>query len=614
MRSWFRTATRRRLLRVAATLVLTSVCLASPAAQAATRSTLRLVSAALSPAHLLHVRGTVGHAPRGVRVRLEFRAVKAPKGSWKWLGRSEPLGANGAFTISVTVPDGDSTLAIRAVLVRGKVVLMVGRAESVSMSAISVLGSKTTQPATNTTLATTSPGTTTPSPTCPTGQLGTPPKCQPPPSPDKGTTLTPGETLSEGDYLESNGGQYKLIMQGDGNLVLYQEGKALWSSETGGNPGSYAIMESEGNFVVYDGTVAKWNSSTWGFPGAYLSLQEEGNLVIDQDGHPLWDWGSGYLANELNQWKLEPGAYLLSPNHEYELVMQSSDGNLVLYHDGTALWSSQTGGNPGSYAVMQSDGNFVVYGGGTAEWNSSTWGFPGDYLVLQNEGNLVIYQDGHPVWDWGSGYLGDELNQWKLEPGAYLLSPNHEYELIMQASDGNLVLYHDGTSLWSSQTGGEPGSYAVMQSDGNFVIYKPHGAPWSTGTSGHPGAFLGCRMTTTSSSTKEAQRCGIGEAGFWAAGADRLQQRQPQSTGRLGRSVAQVITTCVLPSSSVPTRTGPDSTSSRLPITEHSTPKPIPSRFGTTASIPGQRVAAARLPHTELWCSSTILLTTSSAM
>ena len=502
MGSWFGIATRgrlrglcsRRLLRVAVALVLASVCSASPslAAQPVARSTVRLASAALSPEHLLRVRGTVRHVPHGVRVRLESRAAKAPTGSWKWLGRSEPIGANGGFTVSVRVPDAESTVAIRAVLVRGNVVLVVGRAEDVSMSAISVLGSKATQPATSTTPATASPGPTTPSPspTCPTGQLGEPPNCQPPPSPDKGTTLTSGETLTEGDYLESNGGQYKLIMQGDGNLVLYQEGNALWSSETGGNPGSYAIMEGEGNLVVYDGSTATWNSSTWGFPGAYLSLQEEGNLVVYQDGHPVWDWGSGFLGNELNQWKLEPGAYLLSPNHEYELVMQSSDGNLVLYHDGQALWSSETGGHPGSYAIMQGEGNFVVYDDTTATWNSSTWGFPGAYLVLQNEGNLVMYQDGHPVWDWGSGYLGDELNQWKLEPGAYLLSPNHEYELIMQSSDGNLVLYHEGHALWSSGTAGEPGSYAVMQGDGNFVIYKPHSGPWSTGTAGHPGAFL----------------------------------------------------------------------------------------------------------------------------
>jgi hypothetical protein len=489
-------------MRIVLATALLTVYFAPPslgAAQPARGGTVRIASAALTAGHGISVRGTVRPILHGLRVRLEFEGGRAPKPTWTPLGRPASVTASGRFTISATLPSGLSVLVIRVVLTQGHLTLATGSARRVPIPASAVLGVKVTQPGTGTTTApasspspaTTFPSNPSPQPACPSGDTGEFPNCEPPPpNPDKGSTLAAGGTLTEGEYLESNGGQYKLIMQGDGNLVLYHKGTALWSSETGGNPGSYAVMEGEGNLVVYDGTTAKWNSSTWGFPGAYLSLQEEGNLVVYQDGHPVWDWGSGFLGNELNQWKLEAGAYLLSPNHEYELVMQSSDGNLVLYHNGQALWSTQTGGNSGSYAVMQGEGNFVVYDGSNATWNSGTWGFPGAYLVLQNEGNLVLYQDGHPIWDWGSGYLGDELNQWKLEPGAYLLSPNHEYELVMQSSDGNLVLYHNGQALWSSQTGGEPGSYAVMQSDGNFVIYKPHSGPWSTGTSGHPGALL----------------------------------------------------------------------------------------------------------------------------
>jgi hypothetical protein len=486
-------------MRLVAATALLTLYFATPslgAAQPTRGAAVHIASAVLTAGRGISVRGTVRPILPSLRVKLELEGGRAPKPTWTPLGRPASVTANGRFTVSATLPSDLSALVIRAVLTEGRVTLATGSPRRVPAPAGAVLGVKVTQPATTAppgpspSPTTTFPSTPLPQP-CPSGDTGEFPDCEPPPpNPDKGSTLAAGGTLTEGDYLESDGGEYKLIMQGDGNLVLYHEGKALWSSETGGNPGSYAVMQGEGNLVVYDGSTATWNSSTWGFSGAYLVLQNEGNLVVYQDGHPLWDWGSGYLGNELNQWKLEPGAYLLSPNHEYELVMQSSDGNLVLYHDGQALWSSQTGGNPGSYAVMQSDGNFVVYDGATAKWNSSTWGFPGAYLVLQNEGNVVIYEDGRPVWDWGSGYLGDELNQWKLEPGAYLLSPNHEYELVMQSSDGNLVLYHSGQALWSSQTGGEPGSYAVMQGDGNFVIYKPHSGPWSTGTSGHPGAFL----------------------------------------------------------------------------------------------------------------------------
>ncbi len=413
----FLPTSRRYSTRIVAVFVLILACLTSSATaapQPAARSTVRLVSVTVSSGDVIHVRGTVRPVVDDVRVSLQLRT------------------AHGTFSISASVPTGESRIIIRVVLSHGHRVLETGSADVVSMPRISVRGSKTSQPPATPTPAVNPPAATmplpsnplpvspelpappslpsplppSPAPTCPTGELGEPPNCQAPPSPDKGSILHAGEELTAGQYLESSDGHYRLVMQSDGNLVLYQEGNALWSSETGGNPGSYAIMEGEGNLVVYDGTTAKWNSSTWGFPGAYLSLQSEGNLVLYQDGHPLWDWGSGYLANELNQWKLEPGAYLLSPNHEYELVMQSSDGNLVLYHNGQALWSTQTGGNPGSYAIMQSDGNFVIYKPHSGPWSTGTSGHPGAFLRVQNDSNVVVYDGDTPLWDWGSGLLG----------------------------------------------------------------------------------------------------------------------------------------------------------------------------------------------------------------
>ncbi len=273
----------------------------------------------------------------------------------------------------------------------------------------------------------------------------------------------------------------------DGNLVLYHEGRALWSAGAAG-AGAYLAMQTDGNMVVYNGSSAAWNSSTWDFSGAFLQVQDDGNVVIYQDGHPIWDWQSGYLGGELNQWQLEPGAFLLSPNHQYELVMQASDGNLVLYHEGKALWASGAAG-AGSHVVMQTDGNLVIYNSSSAAWNSNTSGFFGAYMQVQDDGNVVVYQDGHPIWDWGSGYIGNELNQWSLGPGAFLLSPDHQYQLVMQASDGNLVLYHEGSALWNTGPEGA-GASVTMQTDGNLVVYNGGVAKWNSETAGFPGAYL----------------------------------------------------------------------------------------------------------------------------
>ena len=80
-----------------------------------------------------------------------------------------------------------------------------------------------------------------------------------------GSYLYAGQTMQQGQYLISSNGQYRLIMQGNGNLVEYIQGHALWSSRTSGH-GAYAVMQGDGNLVVYQGSTPLWGSSTGGTP------------------------------------------------------------------------------------------------------------------------------------------------------------------------------------------------------------------------------------------------------------------------------------------------------------------------------------------------------------
>ncbi len=90
----------------------------------------------------------------------------------------------------------------------------------------------------------------------------------------------------------------QLVMQGDGNLVLYRldrgvlVGDALWASSTQGS-GNYAVFQQDGNLVVYSSAnKAKWDSNTHG-SGTRLVLQSDGNLVIyDGAGRAKWDSGT----------------------------------------------------------------------------------------------------------------------------------------------------------------------------------------------------------------------------------------------------------------------------------------------------------------------------------
>lgn len=98
-----------------------------------------------------------------------------------------------------------------------------------------------------------------------------------------GSVINSNTTMPPNSYLQSPDGVYSLIMQGDGNLVLYAPGDAtpLWASNTYGNVGAYAVMQNDGNLVVYSsGNVALWSSKTYGNGLSMLRLQDDGNLAI----------------------------------------------------------------------------------------------------------------------------------------------------------------------------------------------------------------------------------------------------------------------------------------------------------------------------------------------
>ena len=187
--------------------------------------------------------------------------------------------------------------------------------------------------------------------------------------PGPASQLLPGQTLTAGMQLLSPDGVYRLIMQGDGNLVLYKGPTALWSTGTNGSQGAYAVMQGDGNLVVYAGGVAKWNSHTNGFNGAYLSLQDDSNLVIYQGGSAIWDRSHGLLSGEGQG----PGTECLS----YGYVC--TPGYNATNTQGTWAWSHYGG----SYAVNANGyHNCTLY----AAWRLIQNGLSGD---PGNWGNAV---------------------------------------------------------------------------------------------------------------------------------------------------------------------------------------------------------------------------------
>lgn len=123
--------------------------------------------------------------------------------------------------------------------------------------------------------------------------------------------LLPGQQMTTGDRLVPSDRKTSLVMQADGNLVLYRSdnGVALWASHTSGRPVNRAVMQKDGNLVCYDAAGhAYWATGTNGHQGAWVVLQDDGNLVVyGPDNRPLW------ASNTVHNWS--PMAYETDDQH-----------------------------------------------------------------------------------------------------------------------------------------------------------------------------------------------------------------------------------------------------------------------------------------------------------
>jgi len=113
------------------------------------------------------------------------------------------------------------------------------------------------------------------------------------------------EALTTNQGVSSCDGRFHLVMQGDGNLVLYQDVPmqgsmtALWATNTWGTTGQLAELNFSGQLVLYDASnTLLYQSTPESHGGAYMVVQNDGNLVIYQPQPPygtpaVWSTGTG---------------------------------------------------------------------------------------------------------------------------------------------------------------------------------------------------------------------------------------------------------------------------------------------------------------------------------
>ncbi len=229
-----------------------------------------------------------------------------------------------------------------------------------------------------------------------------------------GSRLTAGQSFGMGTaHMESPSGQHIVTVNGYlgaqyGLIVTGYTGDPVVLSMTGvasaGQATNMLAMQGDGNLVLYTNGKPTFSTNTWGHPGAFVQLQDDRNLVVyGPDNKPLWasntvmdNMSSFYIDPSNNeQGELDPGWTMQSSGaRKYKMIMQP-DGNLVLYSPTRAIWASGTNGNPGATAILQADGNLVIYNAAhtRALWSSGTSRsvVGANVLIVQPDGNVVLY-------------------------------------------------------------------------------------------------------------------------------------------------------------------------------------------------------------------------------
>jgi len=252
------------------------------------------------------------------------------------------------------------------------------------------------------------------------------------------------------NYIQSKNLAYYLVVQPDGNVVLYAGThhigqNHLWATNThhkGKGPYKLRLLDS-GNLVLFDGADNTiWHSNTPGKGIKSVRLQDNGDLVLlDENNMVFWQTNTARDRVSGNQHEVtvdalkkapyefsygnwNEGSYLRSPNAayygyfyntgEFELYMSNhlhpknrlfenklDDSALKKFE---SMFGKKTVPVQPLVLTLQEDGNLVTYDAAKKpHWSTHTSkeGAKPHRLTLQDDGNLVLY-DGNSRALWST--------------------------------------------------------------------------------------------------------------------------------------------------------------------------------------------------------------------
>ena len=349
----------------------------------------------------------------------------------------------------------------------------------------------------------------------------TPPVVIPDGAAASGSEMAPGQALHLGESIVSAKGRYTFALNDEGNLVLTTPGarihgpsgeneppddKQLWASGTAGQDVTVCIMQGDGNLVLYD-TAARpvWASKTAGHPGASLSVTDAGNAIIaDSANHPLWSARPIPPPPHLKPMGLvavvDPASMIvagwaLDPTEPTKSIL------VHVYVDGPAGSGTLVGAATADAVRLDVNAETKLPGNHGFSFsipprfrdgNTHSWYVHAIALSGLGADNVVLSGSPKAATIDRVGPTGNQLNSGEnLHRGDALHSPNGLYTFTLQ-TDGNLVLYLGGEPLWNSNTVGVEPTLCILQPGGNLILMDlVHRRPiWASGSDQHPGSRL----------------------------------------------------------------------------------------------------------------------------
>lgn len=297
---------------------------------------------------------------------------------------------------------------------------------------------------------------------------------------DMESFLTPSGVT--GQQLVSNDGVYSLILQNDGNLIMYNgSGTNIWQSGTVGQGiAPYrALMESTGNFVVYDSQNTKlWETKT-STSDSSLLLENGVFKILDSSNKMLWISDCSKLTQGpfspgcLKQWWADKGCtadITKTTNYSTWLAntgtstaMQTSFNTLATTKDNVSSFLCYGVSAFQKYKMSKLESGVSlssvssIYTNGDRLWSPDETSY---YLTFTSDGDLVVKNSSGTI-TWSAGASDDSSPySLKIENGNLLLNNTYgsTYWSIMEGTaiyltidnNGVLRLYNSSSVVWIS--------------------------------------------------------------------------------------------------------------------------------------------------------------------